>query len=62
MKLYIVLEKDGNGFFVAEVPSMPGCFSVGSTAEEALGGMHQLIEEWFQAMAGREIQEQAYLC
>lgn len=64
MKFYIVIEQDRQGFFVAEVPSLPGCFSLGRTPEEAVSGMHQVVEEWFQLMSGREREtpEQVYSC
>lgn len=36
MKLHVVIEKDESGYYVAEVPALPGCFSQGKTREEAL--------------------------
>jgi predicted RNase H-like HicB family nuclease len=64
MKLFIVIEEDRHGFFVAEVPSLPGCFSLGRTPEEALTGMHQVVEEWFEIMANYEPEheERVYSC
>ena len=65
MRIHIVIEQDRYGFFVAMVPSLPGSFSLGRTPEEALRGMHQLMEEWFELMASRdkpEVQEPAYSC
>ena len=31
MKVHIVIEKDEKGYFVAEVPALPGCLSQGKT-------------------------------
>jgi predicted RNase H-like HicB family nuclease len=62
MKVYIHIERDRNGFFVAEAPMMPGCFSQGRTAEEALKGMQQVIEEWYEMMGGQCFDERVYLC
>ena len=62
MKVYIHIERDRNGFFVAEAPMMPGCFSQGRTAEEALKGMQQVIEEWYEMMGGQGLDERVYLC
>jgi predicted RNase H-like HicB family nuclease len=62
MKVYIHVQEDRNGFFVAEVPEMPGCFSQGRTPEEALAGMRQVIEEWYQFMAGEDLEARCNYC
>jgi len=62
MKLNIVVGRDRNGYFVAEVPALPGCFSRGRTLEEAVSGMRQVIDEWFGLMAGQEMEERVYYC
>ena len=36
MKFRVRIERDEDGFFVAEVPSLPGCVSQGKTREEAI--------------------------
>lgn len=36
MKIHVVIEKDEAGYFVAEVPALPGCLSQGKTQKEAL--------------------------
>jgi antitoxin HicB len=36
MKFRVIITQDENGFYVAEVPSLPGCISQGKTREEAL--------------------------
>ncbi|MEH2345662.1 MAG: type II toxin-antitoxin system HicB family antitoxin [Nostoc sp.] len=36
MKFNIVLDRDENGVWIVESPSIPGCISQGQTTEEAL--------------------------
>ncbi len=50
MKLAITVERDGDGYFVAEVPALPGCVSQGKTAEEALENIREAIEGWVEVM------------
>ena len=33
MKLHVTIEKDEAGYYVAEVPALPGCLSQGKTCE-----------------------------
>jgi len=48
-----------DGYWVAEVPSLPGCISQGHTFEEALENIKEAIELWIEgAIAdGEEIPE-----
>ena len=34
MKYRVLIEQDEDGFFVAEVPALPGCISQGATPDE----------------------------
>ena len=43
MKYRVLIEQDEDGAFVAEVPSLPGCISQGSTRDEALAGIREAI-------------------
>ncbi len=36
MKVNVVIEKDEAGYYVVEVPALPGCLSQGKTYEEAI--------------------------
>ena len=36
MKYRILIEQDGDGMFIAECPSLPGCISQGKTREDVL--------------------------
>jgi len=35
-----------DGAFVAEVPELPGCMADGSSYQEALANVKQIIQEW----------------
>jgi len=50
MKLEVIIEKDETGYFVAVVPAFPGCFSQGSTFEEAEINIREVIELWLEVM------------
>jgi predicted RNase H-like HicB family nuclease len=50
MKLHVVIEQDEAGYYVAEVPALPGCLSQGKTREEALTNIKEAIEGWLEVM------------
>ncbi len=54
MKLHVVVEKDKMGYFVAEVPALPGCLSQGKTRDEALGNIKEAIEGWLEVMEAKQ--------
>jgi predicted RNase H-like HicB family nuclease len=43
MKVLVTLEKDEDGYLVAECPALPGCVSQGRTEEEALANIKDAI-------------------
>lgn len=51
MDIKVVLEKDENGWFVATVPSLPGCISQGKNEKEALKNIREAIKLHMQTMA-----------
>jgi predicted RNase H-like HicB family nuclease len=53
MKLHVVIEKDEAGYFVAEVPALPGCLSQGTTKEEALANTREAIDGWLEVMEAK---------
>ncbi len=53
MKLHVIIEKDEAGYYVAEVPALPGCLSQGRTYDEAVGNIREAIEGWFEVMEAR---------
>ena len=50
MKFRVVIEKDETGYYVAEVPALPGCVSQGKTIEEAKSNIKEAIEGWLEVM------------
>jgi len=50
VKLHVVIEKDEAGYFMAEVPALPGCLSQGKTQKEALKNIKEAIEGWLEVM------------
>ena len=44
MKLIVALDRDEDGVWIAECPSIPGCVSQGSTKEEALKNIKEAIQ------------------
>jgi predicted RNase H-like HicB family nuclease len=47
MKVKVAIEKDEAGYYVAEVPALPGCLSQVKTYEEA-------IEAWLEVMESKQ--------
>jgi predicted RNase H-like HicB family nuclease len=54
MKLHVIVEKDETGYYVAEVPALPGCLSQGKTHEEAIANITEAIEGWLEVMESRQ--------
>ena len=53
MKLHVIIEKDEAGYFIAEVPALPGCLSQGKTKEEALQNIREAVEGWLEVMESK---------
>ena len=53
MKLHVVVEKDEVGYYVAEVPALPGCLSQGKTKDEALENIKEAINGWLEVMESK---------
>ena len=45
-RYHVRIEVDEDGFYVASVPALPGCFSDGRTREEALKNLQEAMELW----------------
>ena len=43
-EIYIVIERDEDGFFVGEAPQLRACYSQGRTLDELLVNMREVIE------------------
>lgn len=53
MKLHILVEQDEAGYYVAEIPALPGCLSQGKTREEAIANVKEAMEGWFEVMESK---------
>ena len=53
MKVHIAVERDEAGYYVVEVPALPGCLSQGKTRKEAIKNIHEAIEGWMQVMEAK---------
>ena len=50
MRLEVVFEKDESGYYVAEVPALPGCVSQGRTISDAKDNIREAIQGWIAVM------------
>ena len=51
MKFSVTLDRDEDGVWVVECPSIPGCVSQGHTKEEALENIRDAIDACLQVRA-----------
>jgi predicted RNase H-like HicB family nuclease len=56
MKFPVILEKDEDGYFVAECPLFDGCYTQGKSIDEALENIREVIE---MCLEEKENQERA---
>ena len=61
MKLHVVIEKDEAGYFVAEVPALPGCLSQGNTYDEAIANIKEAIVSWLEVMESKRFIDPSHL-
>lgn len=54
MKYRVWIERDEDGVFVAEVPSLPGCVSQGMTRGEALSNVQEAIEAYLESLRAHD--------
>ena len=50
MKLPVVIISGEDGYFVAEIPILPGCISQGRTKQEALANIKEAAELCLESM------------
>jgi predicted RNase H-like HicB family nuclease len=53
MKFNVTLDRDEDGIWIVECPSIPGCVSQGNTKEEALENIKDAIAACLQVRAER---------
>ncbi len=61
MKLEVVIEQDETGYYVAEVPALPGCVSQGKTMAEAKANIREAILGWLAVMNNKAKRRQAQI-
>lgn len=49
-KFKILVEKGLDGYFIAEVPELPGCYSQGKTVKELMGNIKEAIEVYLMSL------------
>jgi predicted RNase H-like HicB family nuclease len=54
MYLTVIIEKDEDGFYVAEVPDLKGCYTQGKTFEEVMKNIREVIELCLEAEKEKE--------
>ncbi|MBF2004779.1 MAG: type II toxin-antitoxin system HicB family antitoxin [Chlorogloeopsis fritschii C42_A2020_084] len=52
-KRKVLLYSGEDGYFVVEVPSLPGCISQGKTREEALANIEEAIALYIEVLQDR---------
>ena len=50
MKLRVLIERDEDGMFVAECPTLPGCISQGKTLKEAKANIKEAIRAYIESL------------
>ena len=61
MRLHITIEQDESGYFVAEVPALPGSFSQGKTRQEAITNIKKAVEGWLEVMESKQSLDRSHL-
>ena len=54
MKLHVIIEQDEAGYYVAEVPALPGCLSQGKTYEQAIANIKEAVHGWLEVMEAKQ--------
>jgi predicted RNase H-like HicB family nuclease len=47
-ELFVIIERDEDGFFVGEVPQLRACYSQGKTIDELLANIREAIELYLE--------------
>ena len=53
MKLTVTIDRDEDGVWIVECPSIPGCVSQGDTKDEALSNIREAVELCMEVRAER---------
>ena len=55
MKFTVTVDRDEDGVWVVECPSIPGCVSQGATRQEALANIKEAIQLCLEVRAERRL-------
>ena len=55
MKFLVTIDRDEDGVWVVECPSIPGCVSQGKTEEEAEGNIREAIKQCLEVRAAKNL-------
>ena len=50
MKYTVIITKDEDGYYVLNVPALPGCFTHGKTKKEALANIKEAISAYIESL------------
>ena len=53
MKMMVTIDRDEDGVWIVECPSIPGCVSQGETKDEALANIQEAIALCIEVRAGQ---------
>lgn len=53
MKFIVTIDRDEDGMFIVECPSIPGCVSQGKTEQEAIENIKDAIKQCLEVRAER---------
>ena len=56
-KFGVIVEKDEDGYYVASVPTLPGCHTQAKSMDDLLGRIKEAIEAYLEAEKDIEISE-----
>ena len=55
LKLPVIITPGEDGYFVAEIPILPGCLSQGKTKEEALTNIKDAAQLYLETVGKKDI-------
>ncbi len=53
----VIMEQDEDGWFIADVPELPGCHTQGKTKKEALENIKEAIELCLEVLAEKKAKQ-----
>jgi len=56
-KFDVVIEKDEDGWFIVDVPALPGCHTQGKTKKEALKNIKEAIELYLEVQKDNKLKK-----